>query len=61
MSEALVPAVHAGSLKEQVHLNGVVPQLVKKGGVHYPSLRLTSSAGRASPLFRYRLVSSSSR
>lgn len=32
MREALVPTVHAGSLEEQVHLNGVVPQLVKKGG-----------------------------
>lgn len=32
MREALVSAVHAGSLEEQVHLNGVVPQLVKKKG-----------------------------
>lgn len=63
MREALVSAVHTSSFEEEeAHLNGVVPQLVKKrGDVHYPSLRLISSAGRASPLFRYRLISSSSR
>lgn len=32
MREALVPTVHAGSFEEEAHLNGVVPQLVKKGG-----------------------------
>lgn len=33
MREALVATVHACSFEEEeVHLNGVVPQLVKKGG-----------------------------
>lgn len=36
MREALVPTVHAGSFEEEVHLNGVVPQLVKKGGRPLP-------------------------
>lgn len=33
MREALVSAVHTSSFEEEeAHLNGVVPQLVKKGG-----------------------------
>lgn len=31
MREALVTTVHTSSLEEEAHLNGVVPQLVKKG------------------------------
>lgn len=33
MREALVSAVHTSSFEEEeAHLNGVVPQLIKKGG-----------------------------
>lgn len=32
MREALVATVHTCFFEEEAHLNGVVPQLVKKGG-----------------------------